>query len=92
MATLDQNSKERLSELLERASSWVEGERKVALLAASKELLGADPEEANEQALEQLSVVYNPPPERSSALAEEEDNTPFEHVDSDPAQGQDEQD
>lgn len=61
MATLDQQSKERLSDLLERASSWVGGERSVLLMAASKEILGAEPEEARQEAIDSLTRVYNVP-------------------------------
>jgi hypothetical protein len=54
MATLTQDRKAEIAEDLRRASSWVQGERRVKLLELAEEIEGTEPDKVDENVGERL--------------------------------------
>lgn len=57
MATLSQDRKEDLALRIERAASWVNGPRRVALMEIAEELRGTAPEETEEVVAEKVTAL-----------------------------------
>lgn len=88
MATLDQDKKQEISDLLAAASTWTNGNRSLKLLAASKVILGEDQETADQLALEELGKTYRVPQEKSTGAKPVSGEEPAQEETSDPQQEQ----